>query len=159
MTEPAAVTSPIVGVGAVMFEGERVLLVKRAHEPLKGEWSFPGGRVELGETLEEAVGREVLEETGLRVEVGPVVEILDRVHRGPDGRVEHHFVVIDYLCRCCGGELACASDAADARWVSFGDLEDCKEARAVLMKAADTLAISQCTPMQMEDRTPPKATI
>src|SRR5439155_11424714 len=89
---------PIVGVGAVIFDGDRVLLIKRGHEPLKGEWSLPGGRVELGETLGQAVAREVLEETGLVVDVGPVVEVLDRVHRTPDGRVEHHFVIIDYLC-------------------------------------------------------------
>ena len=80
-----------------------MLLVKRAHEPLKGEWSLPGGAVEVGETLEAALAREVLEETGLDVDVGPVVEVLDRIERDADGRVEYHFVIIDYLCRAVGG--------------------------------------------------------
>jgi 8-oxo-dGTP diphosphatase len=115
-----------------------VLLVKRGHEPLKGEWSLPGGRVELGETLEEAVAREVLEETSLIVQVGPLIEVLDRVRRTPDGGVEHHFVIIDYLCRCSGGQLACASDADDARWVPVGELDAYRlteQAAAVILKA------------------------
>jgi len=113
---------PIVSVGAVVVDGDRVLLVKRAHEPLKGAWSLPGGVVELGETLDEALAREVGEETGLEVAIGPVVEVLDRVERAPDGRVEYHFVIIDYLCHPRGGALACATDAADARWVAASDL-------------------------------------
>jgi mutator protein MutT len=113
---------PIVSVGAVVVDGDQVLLVKRAHEPLKGAWSLPGGVVELGETLLEALAREVGEETGLDVAIGPVVEVLDRVQRAPDGRVEYHFVIIDYLCRPRGGALACATDAADARWVAAADL-------------------------------------
>src|SRR3989440_8404211 len=90
---------PIVGVGAVVLDGDRVLLAKRAHEPLKGQWSLPGGGVEIGETLEEALRREVLEETGLAVSVGPVVEIFERIERQADGRIEYHFVIVDYLCR------------------------------------------------------------
>jgi mutator protein MutT len=113
---------PIVSVGAVVVDDGRVLLVQRAHEPLKGAWSLPGGVVELGETLVDALQREVEEETGLAVAVGPVVEVLDRVHRTADGRVEYHFVIIDYLCRPRGGSLACATDAADARWVDADDL-------------------------------------
>src|SRR5438552_13789207 len=96
---------PIVGVGAVVLDGDRVLLVKRAHEPLKGEWSLPGGAVEVGETLEAAVAREVREETCLEVEVGPLVEVVNRIVRDPGGRVEYHFVIVDYLCRPIGGTL------------------------------------------------------
>jgi mutator protein MutT len=113
---------PIVGIGAVIIAGDRVLLVKRAHEPLKGEWSLPGGAVEVGETLHDAVMREVREETGLDVRVGPVIEVLDRVHRTADGRVEYHFVIIDYLCTLAGGTLASNSDAEDACWVPVDDL-------------------------------------
>ena len=113
---------PIVGVGAVVLDGRRVLLVKRGNEPLKGEWSLPGGAVDVGETLEEALRREVLEETCLDVEVGPVVEVLDRIRRDPDGRVRFHYVLVDFLCRVRGGVLQCASDAAGAVWVDQADL-------------------------------------
>lgn len=113
---------PIVGVGAVILDGDRVLLVRRAHEPFKGEWSLPGGAVELGETLEAAVAREVIEETGLEVDVGDVVEVVDRVQRAPDGCVEYHFVIVDYLCTVHAGVVAHGSDAADVRWVSMSDL-------------------------------------
>jgi ADP-ribose pyrophosphatase YjhB (NUDIX family) len=114
---------PLVGVGAVIVDGDRVVLVKRGHEPLKGEWSLPGGAVELAETLAEAVAREVREETGLDVEVGPVVEVLDRIHRTSEGRVEYHYVLIDYLCSCRGEKtVRGGSDAADARWVPVREL-------------------------------------
>src|SRR4051812_12924157 len=90
---------PIVGVGAVIVDHHgRVVIVKRSHEPLKGEWSLPGGTVEVGETLAEALVREVREETGLDVAVGPLIEVLDRVHRADDGRIEYHFVLLDYRC-------------------------------------------------------------
>jgi 8-oxo-dGTP diphosphatase len=113
---------PIVGVGAVILDGHRVLLVKRAHPPLKGEWSLPGGAVELGETIEAAVAREVLEETGIEVDVGPIVEVLDRVQHAPDGRVEYHFVIIDYLCAVRTGVAAHGSDAEEIRWVELSQL-------------------------------------
>jgi 8-oxo-dGTP diphosphatase len=110
-------------VGAVVLDAEgRVLLVKRAHEPLKGEWSLPGGGVEIGETLEAAVAREILEETGVTVAVGDVVEVLDRIEHAPDGRVEYHFVIIDYVCYAVTGTLACASDADAAHWVRREEL-------------------------------------
>src|ERR1043165_2457472 len=102
---------PIVGVGAIVIDGDRVLLVRRAHEPLKGEWSVPGGAVELGETLRDAVAREVLEETGLVVDVGSIVEVLDRIRPDHDRRVRFHYVLIDFICRPVGGALCCASDA------------------------------------------------
>jgi mutator protein MutT len=113
---------PIVGVGAIVLDGNRVLLVKRAHEPLKGEWSVPGGAVEVGETLEQAIRREVLEETCLDVEVGPIVDVLDRIRYDVDGRVQFHYVLIDYLCRPLRGTVHCASDADEAAWVDRTDL-------------------------------------
>jgi len=112
----------VVSVGAVIIDGERVLLVKRGQEPLKGRWSLPGGVVEVGETLEAALAREVSEETGLEVDVADVVDVLDRISRDADGRIEFHYVIIDYLCRCTGGSVACGTDADDALWVDRADL-------------------------------------
>src|SRR5512140_3693988 len=106
----------MVGVGAVIVDdGGRVLLVQRGQPPLLGEWSLPGGAVEVGETLAAAIQREVFEETGLVVAVGPIVEVLDRMHADVDGRVEYHYVLVDYLCSVAGGQLRADSDAADAR--------------------------------------------
>jgi ADP-ribose pyrophosphatase YjhB (NUDIX family) len=108
--------TPLVGVGAVVVDEGRVLLVRRGTEPLKGEWSLPGGVLELGESLLSGVVREVLEETGLTVEPLELVELLDRIHR-VDDRVRYHYVIADYLCRVSGGDLKAASDATAVRWV------------------------------------------
>lgn len=107
--------APLMGVGAVIVNEGRVLLVKRGHEPLKGHWSLPGGLLELGEGLLSAVAREAREETGLIVEPVELIELLDRIHREGE-RVRYHFVIADYLCRVAGGALQAASDADAARW-------------------------------------------
>ena len=115
---------PLAGVGAVILDGEKVLLVRRAREPLRGEWSVPGGLVEVGEKLEEALQREIQEETGLTVRVGPVVEVLDRILRDEQGRVRFHYVLVDYLCRVDGGRLEAASDVSETRWVERSRLSE-----------------------------------
>ena len=107
---------PIVGVGGIIVDGGRVLLVRRAKEPLKGQWSIPGGAVEVGEELHTALRRELLEETGLEVEILDVVEVLDRIQRTPDGRVQYHYVLIDYLCVPTGGSLRASSDVSEVVW-------------------------------------------
>ena len=110
--------APIVGVGAVVIDAARVLLVRRAHEPLKGRWSLPGGALELGETLEQGVIREVLEESGLEVHPTAMVEVFDRITRDEaSGRIRYHYVLVDFLCELIRGTICCASDAEDARWV------------------------------------------
>lgn len=117
---------PIAAVGAVIFDDDRVLLIQRGQEPLKGEWSLPGGAVEIGEPLEAALAREVREETALDVVVGPVVEVLDSIRRDAGGRAEYHYIIIDYLCRVRGGTTTTptrGSDAADVRWVSVDELD------------------------------------
>ena len=109
---------PIIGVGAVIVDAGRVLLVRRATEPLKGEWSVPGGMLELGETLHAGVVRETLEETGVAVEPGEVLDVFDSIFTDALGRTEYHYVLIDYLCRHIAGEAVAGSDVSDARWVS-----------------------------------------
>jgi len=108
--------APLVGVGAVVVKQGRVLLVQRGTEPAKGKWSIPGGLIDVGESLREAVAREVREETGLLVEPLELIELLDRIHRDGD-RVRYHYVIADYLCRVVGGTLLAASDADAVRWV------------------------------------------
>ena len=109
--------SPLVGVGAVIVQDGRVLLVQRGHEPLKGHWSLPGGLVRVGEPLEAAVAREVREETGLEVKPVQLIELLDRIHRDEKDHVRYHYVIADYLCQVLDGVLQAASDAAAVRWV------------------------------------------
>jgi 8-oxo-dGTP diphosphatase len=113
---------PFVGVGAVIVVERKIVLIRRRYEPLAGRWSLPGGIVELGETLEGAVAREMEEETGLRVEVGPVIEVFDRITRDHEGRIRYHYVLVDYLCRPLGGDLRAGSDVDDAVLVEPADL-------------------------------------
>ena len=139
------------GVGAVILHGDSVLLVKRAHEPMKGGWSLPGGTVELGETLEDAIRREIREETCLEVEVGPMVDVVDRIQYDPDGRVKYHHVLVDFVCRPRGGELRCASDAEDAAWAPLTDLAPYAVAEAtvsVISKAVER-NVSAWTPREV----------
>ena len=117
---------PIVGVGAVIIHQGRVLLIKRGSPPLLGEWSLPGGVVELGETLRAAAEREALEETGLIVKAGAVVEVLDRIVPGKEGMPQYHYVLIDFLCTVHGGELRAGGDAADVRWANENELAEFK---------------------------------
>jgi 8-oxo-dGTP diphosphatase len=133
---------PVVGVGAVIVRRGEVVLVKRGREPLLGMWSLPGGAVELGESLVDAVAREALEETGLRVEVGPLVEVVDRVHPDADGRIEYHYVVIDYLCRARSGSLLAGSDAADVRWAGAHELAGLQVAEATVAVIKRALNLS-----------------
>jgi 8-oxo-dGTP diphosphatase len=139
-TRPSRVypARPIVGVGAVIVMDEKIVLIKRRFEPLAGQWSLPGGSLEVGETLEAGVAREMLEETGLHVDVGPVVDVFDRILLDGDHKVRYHFVLIDYLCTPRGGQLRAASDVADVALVAPDDLGPYRltpKADAVIRKA------------------------
>jgi 8-oxo-dGTP diphosphatase len=127
---------PLIGVGAIVIEGDRVVLVKRGHPPLEGQWSIPGGVLEVGETLREAAVREALEETGLTVEPGELLGVFDRVLRDDAGRTKYHYVLIDFLCRRLAGEPHAAGDALEARWFK-------REEVGVLSLANDTAEVIQ----------------
>jgi len=151
---------PIVGVGAVVVDGSRVLLVRRANEPLKGEWSLPGGAVECGETLEAALAREVREETGLVIDVGPLVEVLDRIRHDADGQVQYHYVLLDFVCTPGGGTLASGSDACDATWAdvtALGQYHLDDTAVSVIQKAIELLRGREGPPRQSGPTCPPQA--
>ena len=113
---------PVVGVGAIITEGPRVLLVRRGREPSKGLWSIPGGMLELGESLVDGIRREVREEVGLDVRVLETVEVLERIIYDDDGKIEYHYVLVDYVCEPLSGTLQVADDADAAEWVNRRDV-------------------------------------
>lgn len=134
---------PLVGVGALIVEGGRVVLIKRGKAPLLGEWSIPGGVLELGETLRQGAEREALEETGLVVRATELLGVFDRVVPDSNGTIIYHYVLIDFLCERVSGELHAGADAADAQWFTPDDVaklplaEDTSGViRAALAKAA-----------------------
>lgn len=118
--------APVVGVGGVVIRDERALLIKRGGAPLEGQWSIPGGTLELGESLQDGVRRELLEETGIEVRVGQLIEVFDRIFRDASGKIQYHFVIVDYLCEPVSGEASAASDVTATAWVSEADLSDYK---------------------------------
>lgn len=129
---------PLAGVGGVVIAGEKVLLVQRASEPLQGQWSLPGGLVELGETLEEALCRELKEETSLEVRVLGLVELFERIVRDDTGRVKYHFVLADYLCESVAGEASASSDVLAVAWAREDELPNYgvnQKATSVIRKA------------------------
>jgi mutator protein MutT len=136
--------APVVAVGGVLVRDGRVLLIRRGKAPLRDRWTIPGGRVELGETLVEALVREMAEETALRVEPVELLTIFDRIERDAEG-VVYHFVIVDYLCRWLSGEARAGSDAREAAWATPGELDayDLPEkAREVVEDAVRRVATS-----------------
>src|ERR1700733_5115749 len=109
---------PVVGVGGVVIAVGRALLIRRGPPPLDGQWSIPGGTLELGETLRDGVKRELGEETGIEVRVLDLIEVFDRISPDEEGRWKYHFVIVDYLCEAIGGTARAASDASDVAWAS-----------------------------------------
>jgi mutator protein MutT len=132
--------TPLVGVGAIIIDANRVALVRRGRAPLQGKWSIPGGVLEVGETLRAAVEREVLEETGLVVEVGELLGVFDRVLPDEEGKIRYHYVLIDFLCFRVGGELRAGDDAEEVEWFAVQELEALKlapETQRVILKGFD----------------------
>jgi 8-oxo-dGTP diphosphatase len=128
----------MVGVGGVVISGGRALLVRRGSAPLEGQWSIPGGMLEVGETLREGVRRELLEETGIEVRVGELIEVFERITPDGDGKTHYHFVVLDYLCEAVRGEARAGSDVVDVAWAAPAELATfsiSETAMRVIMKA------------------------
>jgi|SRR5579871_4527968 len=113
---------PILGVGAVVISDGRVLLIRRAAEPLGGQWSLPGGMLEIGENLTDALGREIAEETGLQVRVLDFLEVFEKIEKDNGGRIRYHYVVCDYLCEVAGGTARAGSDASELAWCGQSEL-------------------------------------
>jgi len=131
-------TRPLVGVGGIVFQGEQVLLIKRKNPPGQGIWSIPGGLVKIGETLKEAVRREVKEETNLEVCPERIVEIVERILPDNEGRIMYHYVIADFLCTFLGGEHKPQSDASDIVWLPLKELDTLgvnKELKNIINKA------------------------
>lgn len=136
-------TRPLVGVGAVVWDGGRLLLERRGQPPAQGSWSLPGGLIDLGETAVAAVQREVREECGIEVDVGPVLGLFEPIHRDPDGRIRYHYVVVDFLAYYRSGEIQIGDDAADLRWVRPDELGDYQlhPATAAMIERALTIVV------------------
>ena len=134
------------GVGALIFDDEaRILLVERGREPLKGWWSLPGGVVETGETLADAIRREVREETNLEIDPVQPVEIFERIMPDADGRAEYHYVLVDYLCRAAAGEPKPGDDVAAVRWASKHELAAIRLTEGTLGVIEKALSILLCS--------------
>jgi 8-oxo-dGTP diphosphatase len=135
--------TPLVGIGAIIIEDQRVVLVKRGHAPLQGKWSIPGGVLEVGETLRKAVVREVREETALTIEPGELLGVFERVIPDEQGKMRYHYVLIDFLCRRATGELKAGDDAAEAAWFrkdQLSGLELARETEEVILKGFEKAA-------------------
>jgi mutator protein MutT len=113
---------PMVGVGGVVIRGERALLIRRGSAPLQGEWSIPGGMLEIGETILKGVQRELLEETAIEVKVLDLIEVFERLTRDEAGKLKYHFVILDYLCEAVRGEAQAGSDVTDVAWARESEL-------------------------------------
>jgi len=114
---------PKVAVGAVIFNKEKVLLVRRSNPPAQGMWAVPGGKIDPGETMQQALTREIKEETGLDIEVGEIVYVFDVIKHNEQNEISFHYVIIDFLCRLKGGRLQAGDDAREARWIARDDLK------------------------------------
>jgi len=116
--------TPIVAVGVIIRQGDRIALIKRDKEPSKGLWTFPGGAIELGESLRDTARREALEETGLEVEIGEVATVIDNIVRDETSQVRYHYVIVDYHAQPVGGKLQPGTDVSDVCWAGLADLDD-----------------------------------
>lgn len=137
---------PLVGVGAIIIEEGRVLLIKRGKAPLLGEWSIPGGMLELGETLREAAEREALEETGLIVRANELLGVFDRIVPDDTKRTLYHYVLIDFLCKRISGDVRAAGDASDARWLKKNEVDELslpEDTRKIIQLGFDRSAVAQ----------------
>jgi ADP-ribose pyrophosphatase YjhB (NUDIX family) len=135
---------PYVGVGIVVLKGTDVLLAQRGKQPRRGQWSLPGGMQEVGETLHEAARREVMEETGVEIEIVGLIDVIDTIRRDADGRVELHYTLVDYAALWRGGEARAGDDAMGVKWVPVADVPSLglwSETVRVIQRAAEMAGV------------------
>jgi 8-oxo-dGTP diphosphatase len=145
---------PVVGVGGVVIREGRALLIRRGSAPLRGQWSIPGGTLELGESLQGGVRRELLEETGIEVRVRDLIEVFDRIFRDEAGKIQFHFVIVDYLCEWVGGEAVAGSDVQDCAWAGEEELAKygLTEAATRVIRRAFAMSVAAFRAAAREDR-------
>jgi len=139
---------PIPGMGAIIFKADSVLLVRRLHPPRAGEWTIPGGKQELGETIEQTAARELMEETGIVADLLGTAAVLDLIHRDEAGRIQFHYLIVDFWGEWRSGELVAGDDAADARWVPLSDLTEvglADKTVALIQQVAERRALARAT--------------
>lgn len=136
---------PVVGVGGVVIADGRALLIRRGHAPLEGQWSIPGGTLEVGETIVEGIARELAEETEIQVRMLELIEVFERIFRDKRGKVQYHFVIVDYLCEMTGGTARAGGDVVDVAWVREAELAQfgLTEAATRVLKKAFAMAREQ----------------
>ena len=143
MSERDYPDAPVVGVGAVIWKDDHFLLIQRSKAPMKGGWSIPGGRLELGESLQEGIHREIKEETGLEVRLGPVIDVVDYIAKDEDGHVITHYGLVDYLAFWQDGEASAGSDADAVKWASLEDIKKYNlwdKTREIIEKSAEMIS-------------------
>lgn len=117
-------SAPVIGIGAVIWKEDHFLLIQRGKEPMKGRWSLPGGKLELGESLQDGLSREITEETGLMVRIGPLIDVIDYIEKDDGGRVRTHYSLVDYIAFWQEGDAVAGSDAAALKWVTLKEIQD-----------------------------------
>ncbi len=142
MSDRSYPSAPVLAVGAVIWKDDHFLLIQRGKKPMKGRWSLPGGKLELGESLIDGIKREIFEETGLDVRIGPLVDVVDYIEKDDDGKICMHYTLVDYLAFWQDGDAVAGSDAAAVKWATLKEIDDYdlwSETRHIIEKSQELI--------------------